>query len=73
MEVLLEHKAEPNMCDENGVSPIMHAVIDNNRAIAALLIKHGANPRLKDHTGRDAISCSRSDVMDAILLEPGTR
>lgn len=73
VEVLLEHKAEPNMCDENGVSPIMHAVIDNNRAIAALLIKHGANPRLKDHTGRDAISCSRSDVMDAILLEPGTR
>lgn len=66
-EVLLNLKANPNMCDENGVPPLMHAVIDNNRTIADLLIKSGADPYLQDRTGRDAASCSRSDLMDAIL------
>lgn len=66
-EVLLQLKANPNMCDENGVSPLMHAVINDNRAIASELMKYGANPFLKDFTGRDAASCSRSDLMDAIL------
>lgn len=66
-EVLLELKADPNMCDENHVSPLMHAVIDNNRSIAGILVKYGADPKLKDHTGRDAASCSRSDLMDAVL------
>jgi ankyrin repeat protein len=55
------------MCDENGVSPLMHAVINDNRAISSELMKYGANPYLKDFTGRDAASCSRSDLMDAIL------
>lgn len=67
VEVLLELKADPNLCDDSGVSPLMHAVIDNNRAMASLLIEHGADPTLQDHTGRDAASCSRSDLMDAIL------
>ncbi len=66
-EVLLNLKADPNVCDENGVSPLMHAVIDNNRSMASLLIQYGADPNLKDRTGRDAASCSRSDLMDAIL------
>lgn len=67
VEVLLELKADPNLCDDSGVSPLMHAVIDNNRAMASLLIEHGADPTLQDHTGRDAASCSRSDLMDTIL------
>lgn len=66
-QVLLELKANPNMCDENGVSPLMHAVINDNRSIASLLVQYGANPFLKDFTGRDAASCSRSDLMDAVL------
>ena len=56
-----------NICDENGVPAIMHAVIDNNRAIARLLMKNGANPKLQDRTGRDAASCSRTSEMDDIL------
>lgn len=67
VEVLLELKADPNICDENGVPAIMHAVIDNNRAIARLLMKNGANPKLQDRTGRDAASCSRTSEMDDIL------
>lgn len=67
VSVLLDLKADPNMCDDNGVSPIMHAVIDNNRTIARILMKHGADPTLKDYTGRDALSCSRSEDMDEIL------
>ena len=67
VSVLLTLKADPNMCDDNGVSPIMHAVIDNNRTIARLLMKNGADPTLKDYTGRDALSCSRSEAMDEIL------
>lgn len=67
IQVLLELNADPNFCDENGVSPLMHAVIDNNRSIARVLIESGADPHLQDHTGRDAASCSRSDLMDATL------
>lgn len=67
VSVLLTLKADPNMCDDNGVSPIMHAVIDNNRTIARLLMENGADPSLKDYTGRDALSCSRSEAMDEIL------
>jgi ankyrin repeat protein len=64
---MLEQNADPNMCDENGVSPLMHAVIDNNRTLASLLMKHGADPTQKDNTGRDAYSCSRSEGMDEAL------
>jgi ankyrin repeat protein len=59
---------DPDLCDDSGVSPIMHAVIDNNRSIASLLMQYGADPYQKDTTGRDAASCSRSDLMDAILI-----
>lgn len=67
-KVLLDLKANPNLCDENGVSPLMHAVIDNNRGMARLLMDYGADPYLKDHTGRHAASCSRSELMDAVLV-----
>ncbi len=67
IEVLLQLHADPNMCDENGVSPLMHAVIDNQKGIARKLMEYGANPRLQDRTGRDALSCSRSEEMDEVL------
>lgn len=70
VEVLLQLGADPNLCDENNVSPLMHAVIDNKRAMARLLVRNGANPYLKDRTGRDAMSCSRSEEMDEILQQP---
>lgn len=69
VSVLLTLKADPNQCDENGISPLMHAVIDNNRTMARLLIENGADPTLKDWSGRDAISCSRSEAMDEVLAE----
>lgn len=67
VEALLKLQASPDMCDENGVSPIMHAVIDDNRRMARLLMSHGADPTVKDYTGRDAHSCSRTADMDEIL------
>jgi ankyrin repeat protein len=60
------------MCDENGVSPLMHAVINENRSIARLLVQHNADPTQKDNTGRDAFSCSRSESMDEILATAGS-
>lgn len=68
VEVLLTLGVDPDLCDDSGVSPIMHAVIDNNRSIASLLMQYGADPYQKDTTGRDAASCSRSNLMDAILI-----
>ena len=69
VSVLLTLKADPNQCDDNGVSPLMHAVIDNNRTVARILIENGADPTQKDWSGRDAISCSRSEAMDEVLAE----
>lgn len=68
VQVLLELNADPNLGDENGVSPLMHAVIDENRIIARILVEKGADPYQQDNTGRNAISCSRSDSMDEVLV-----
>jgi hypothetical protein len=50
----------------------MHAVINENRSIARLLVQHNADPTQKDNTGRDAFSCSRSESMDEILATAGS-
>lgn len=56
VELLLEHKADPNLRDENRETPLFHAFkagksIDPKPVVAALL-RAGANPLLRDKKGR---------------------
>jgi ankyrin repeat protein/truncated hemoglobin YjbI len=56
VELLLDHKADPNLRDENRETPLFHAFkagksIDPKPVIAALL-RAGADPLLKDKKGR---------------------
>lgn len=67
IEVILELGASPDMADTSGITPLMHAVIDDNRGMARLLMQFEAALTVKDNTGRNATRCSRSESMDEVL------
>lgn len=67
VKFLLEKGANATLPDADGVSPIMHAVINDDLTSAGALMKHGANPAAKAKDGRDAFSCSRTAEMDEVL------
>ena len=47
-ELLLEHKADPNICDGK---PLIEAVTQKETDLLDLLLKHKANPNCKDEYG----------------------
>lgn len=67
---LLRAGADPNGVDEDGCTPLIHAVIARHAGLVGLLMKHGADPSLKDNSGRDAASFSTSAAIDGLLQLP---
>lgn len=51
-ELLLNHKAEINVQNKAGLSPVLLAIRDNKIPILRLLLSHGANVNSKDKDGR---------------------
>ena len=51
-KILLENKADPNIADQSGVTPLIYAVQFENRELVELLLKHKANAKLADKEGR---------------------
>jgi ankyrin repeat protein len=51
-QVLVEHGAELNATDRDGITPMISAIINGHYDVAAFLAEHGANPNLADRTGR---------------------
>ena len=51
VRILLEHKANVNLQDEDGYSALHYACICQHTEIAKLLITHGANMDLPDSEG----------------------
>lgn len=50
-KVLLENKANPNIADASGVTPLVYAVQFENKEIISLLLKYKADAKAKDHEG----------------------
>ncbi|MBS0308617.1 MAG: ankyrin repeat domain-containing protein [Proteobacteria bacterium] len=60
VKYLLEHGADPNIPDMNGITPLMQIVAGDAEKkgidIMNLLLQHGAKPGLTDNEGRSAIN-----------------
>ncbi|MEO7157946.1 MAG: ankyrin repeat domain-containing protein [Vicinamibacterales bacterium] len=56
---VLEAGADPNAQQQAGFRPIDEAGSHANRALAELLIAHGADPRLRADSGKNAIELAR--------------
>ena len=54
LKVLLEHGADPNTCDDEGLTPLIMAVQERNSECVGLLLKYGANPNARDKEGLTA-------------------
>ncbi len=55
MRVLLANKANPDVPDLEGETPLMRAVIDNFSTTLSVLLQYGANVNLTDQNGRSAL------------------
>lgn len=60
VKAVLEAGADPNAQQQAGFRPIHEAGTNANRALAELLIAHGADPRLPADSGKDAIDLARA-------------
>jgi len=52
IRIFLKYKANVNLTDANGISPLMYAIMFKNIQVIKLLIKHGADIKLQDNTGK---------------------
>ena len=51
MELLLEHDADPNIQDNEGLTALMYACKHSSVEAVELLLKYGADPNIKDNKG----------------------
>jgi ankyrin repeat protein len=49
VEVLLAHKANVDAADQQGLTPLHYALLADNPDVALTLLRHGANPNVKDN------------------------
>jgi ankyrin repeat protein len=52
VELLLEHGAELEACDDNGQTPLLAAVIDGAEAVVRTLLREGADVDRTDDDGQ---------------------
>ncbi|MDO9066565.1 MAG: ankyrin repeat domain-containing protein [Chloroflexota bacterium] len=70
--ILDTDKADVNARDEGGWTPLMRAAADNNVDIVRLLLRYGADPRIKDAKGLTVASLAGPEVKGILnpLMEP---
>ena len=66
-KLLIEHGADPNLCQKNGESALMDAVNRGNAEITEYLLEHGADPNLKTNAGTALIYADNVIVMKMLL------
>ena len=59
VRAVLEAGADPNAAQQQGFRPMHESGSSGNRALAELLVQHGADPALKNDEGKSAIDFAR--------------
>jgi ankyrin repeat protein len=67
VDVLLEHKANPNVSDESGTTPLHEAAARGDTETAFRLLVAGAFPNACDNKGRTALHRAASKGHDEIV------
>lgn len=71
--ILLGAKADVNITDDDGETPLMIAARDNYLEIVRLLLEAGANPHLKDNADKTAMQKTDSEEIKQLLKQYGAR
>ncbi|VAI22134.1 unnamed protein product [Triticum turgidum subsp. durum] len=66
-EYLLEEGADIDAVDKLGQSPLMHAVICEDRGVALLLIRHGADVDIEDKEGYTVLGRASDSFRPALI------
>lgn len=69
--VLLEHNADPNVCDMEGWTPLIWAAFQENITFAEALLGAGADPAMENYQGDTAFTIANernNEAMIALLL-----
>jgi ankyrin repeat protein len=67
VRILLEHDADCNIKDRDGLTPLAHATIRGYEDVADLLLSHGASLRHLDHHHRSALHWAVLHCRDRLL------
>ena len=69
-KLLLENKANPNIADANGVTPLVYAVQFQNKELITLLLKYKADKNKKDNEGKSpydhAVFTNNQDIINLL-------
>jgi len=72
VRVLLEHNADVNSRDKDGLTPLHKAVFSDNSkgdCIVRLLLEHGANPNARDNKCRTPMHLVSQRLVSSLWLE----
>jgi hypothetical protein len=69
IQLLLDAKANPDIQDNRGDTPLMLAVNSNYRGTVESLLKNGANPNIKNRDGETALNFAKNEEIKQILLK----
>ncbi|RYC64866.1 hypothetical protein CHU98_g1345 [Xylaria longipes] len=67
IRTLLQHNADCNLRDGDGLTPLLHAVIGNYPETVTLLLSHGARIELVDRQNRSALHWATAQKQEAVL------
>jgi len=69
VKLLVDKGADINMAAKDGITPLMKAILKNDKGIIKFLLKHEANPNLKDIYGDDAWLFAQNNPEITALLK----
>lgn len=72
-EYLLDEGIDEDSEDRNGETPLMYAVREGNIDMAKLLLKNGANKKIKNDKGERLLEVAKSNEMREFLLSLGLK